>query len=326
MKIDHFEVLLSNESQKPYIGGETLQGQIEITVQEKVKVARLTVKLVGQAQTSWRNKDSDLTYESNEQVLNEYLDLTRSLISHCDENLFLTDGRHNICFQVPLPLDVISSIEKEGYGWVRYTCIATLDLPEDKNTRELIMVLERNFSVCSVLNLDAPYMRQPATSREEAVVTGCCCKRKLGVVSAQMTVADMGLLPGETVQITLTIENGVKKRRFRRRRDVSHDCVLVSLCQQLDFISQNRYELHLYDKKSLTIAVESHGTCKASSGSGPETKYIDFTIPSGLQPTSTRSNGLITISYFFKLDMHTFDVIVPVIIGSVKTPDSRLNG
>lgn len=60
----------------------------------------------------------------------------------------------------------------------------------------IFIFLERNFSVCSVLNLDAPYMRQPASSREEAVVTGCCCKRKLGVVSAQMTVADMGLLPG----------------------------------------------------------------------------------------------------------------------------------
>ncbi|VDD96337.1 unnamed protein product [Enterobius vermicularis] len=322
MKIDRFEVLLSNESQKPYIGGETLQGQIEINVREKIKIARLTVKLVGQAQTSWRNKDSDLTYESNEQVLNEYIDLTRSLISHCDDNLCLTEGRHNICFQVPLPLDVISSIEKEGYGWVRYTCIATLDLPEDE-TRE--MIAERNFSVCSVLNLDAPYMRQPASSREEAVVTGCCCKRKLGVVSAQMTVADMGLLPGETVQITLTIENGVKKRKFKKRRDMARECVLISLCQQLDFISQNRYELHLYDKKSLTIAVESHGTCKASPGSGPETKFIDFTIPPGLQPTSTRANGLITISYFFKLDMHTFDVIVPVIIGSVKTPDSALS-
>jgi hypothetical protein len=30
-----------------------------------------------------------------------------------------------------LPLDVISSIDKENHGYVRYTCIAVLDLPED---------------------------------------------------------------------------------------------------------------------------------------------------------------------------------------------------
>ncbi|PIO57222.1 hypothetical protein TELCIR_21374, partial [Teladorsagia circumcincta] len=37
-----------------------------------------------------------------------------------------------------------------------------------------------------------------------------------------------------------------------------HECVLISLCQQLDFISANRYEAHLVDRKSVTIAVESH--------------------------------------------------------------------
>lgn len=62
------------------------------------------------------------------------------------------------------------------------------------------------------------------------------------------------------------------------------------------------------------------GTYKMTSGTGPETRHIDFQIPSGLQPTSIKANGLITISYFFRLNMHSFDVIVPVIIGSMKTP------
>lgn len=78
---------------------------------------------------------------------------------------------------------------------------------------------------------------------------------------------------GETVQITLTIENGVKKRKFKKRRDMARECVLISLCQQLDFISQNRYELHLYDKKSLTIAVESH-VCIYKYSSSPNTYRI----------------------------------------------------
>ncbi|EJW74508.1 hypothetical protein WUBG_14582, partial [Wuchereria bancrofti] len=123
----------------------------------------------------------------------------------------------------------------------------------------------------------------------------------------------------ETAKITLVIEDSVKRKRRKSRKGRS-DCVLLSLCQQLDFLSQNRYELHLFDRKSLTIAVESMGTCKVTSGTGPETRHIDFQIPSGLQPTSIKANGLITISYFFRLDMHSFDVIVPVIIGSMKTP------
>lgn len=39
-------------------------------------------------------------------------------------------------------------------------------------------------------------MRQPTTSREENEILGCCCNRKIGIECAQMTVADMGLLPG----------------------------------------------------------------------------------------------------------------------------------
>uniref|UniRef100_A0A0R3RHL8 Arrestin_C domain-containing protein n=1 Tax=Elaeophora elaphi TaxID=1147741 RepID=A0A0R3RHL8_9BILA len=316
MKIEHFDVLLSKQSEKPYTGGEAVQGHVEISVLEKVKVGRLIVKLIGQAQTGWKNKNSEVLYESNEQVLNEYMDLTRVLTDFCDENFNLEEGLHQICFHIPLPLDVISSIEKENYGWVRYTCSATLDVL-DEDAREILA--EHNFTVFSLLNLDAPYMRQPVTSQEENEVRGCCCNRRIGVESAQLTISDMGLLPGETAKITLVIEGGAKRKR-RKSRKSRNDCVLLSLCQQLDFLSQNRYELHLFDRKSLTIAVESMGTCKVTSGTGPETRHIDFQIPTGLQPTSIKANGLITISYFFRLDMHSFDVIVPVIIGSMKTP------
>lgn len=37
---------------------------------------------------------------------------------------------------------------------------------------------------------------------------------------------------------------------------------------------------------------------------------------------SLQADGLITVSYFFKLDLERFDVIVPVVIGSLKTPGS----
>ncbi|VDN04223.1 unnamed protein product [Thelazia callipaeda] len=315
MKIEHFDVLLNNQYDRPYTGGETVQGHVEISVLEKVKVGRLIVKLIGQAQTGWKNKNSEVLYESNEQVLNEYVDLTRMLTDACDENFNLEGGLHQIRFQIPLPLDVISSIEKENYGWVRYTCSGTLDVL-DEDASEI--VAEHNFTVYSLLTLDAPYMRQPATSREENEVYGCCCNRKVGFESAQLTISDMGLLPGETAKITLVIEDRAKRRRRNSRKN-RNDCILLSLCQQLDFLSQNRYELHLFDRKSLTIAVESMGTCRATPGAGPETRHIDFQVPIGLQPTSIKANGLITISYFFRLDMHNFDVIVPVIIGSMKT-------
>jgi hypothetical protein len=59
-------------------------------------------------------------------------------------------------------------------------------------------------------------------------------------------------------------------------------------------------------------------------GNGPETKFIEFKVPEGIPPTSTKAHHLVTISYFFKLDMGHFDVVVPVVIGTQKTPELYL--
>jgi len=47
-----------------------------------------------------------------------------------------------------LPLDVISSIEKDGLGYVRYSVIAVLDLPEDGSSE---MVAGRSTFTTSLL-------------------------------------------------------------------------------------------------------------------------------------------------------------------------------
>ena len=76
MKIDYFELLLNKEAGQPYLAGEEIAGEIEIHVQEKTKIARLTIRLDGHTHTSWRNKSNDILYESHELIIDEYLDLT----------------------------------------------------------------------------------------------------------------------------------------------------------------------------------------------------------------------------------------------------------
>ena len=81
-----------------------------------------------------------------EVVLDEYKDLTSELSEHCNELLEIHEGQHKIEFSVKvccpplsngsltsrariqLPLDVVSSIEKENHGSIRYTCIAVLGM------------------------------------------------------------------------------------------------------------------------------------------------------------------------------------------------------
>uniref|UniRef100_A0A8L8JMY8 Arrestin_N domain-containing protein n=1 Tax=Heligmosomoides polygyrus TaxID=6339 RepID=A0A8L8JMY8_HELPZ len=266
---------------------EHVQGVIDVGCTREVRIGGLLVRLTGVVETGWRNKNSDLSYESRHNFMDELIDLTTMIADHCTEEFYLLEGRHSVPFEARLPMDVLSSVNRDNYGSVRYTCTALMAIPEDGDTE---MVAEKTFKVFPYLNLDAPYMRDSTSTTEEELIVGCC-GRKRGTIVASMKV-----------------------------QEEHHECVLISLCQQLDFVSTNRYETHLMDRKSVTIAVESHGTCKARPGSGPETKEIEFSIPSHLPPTSIHADRLVTISYFFKLDLEQFDIIVPVIIGTSKTP------
>lgn len=71
-----------------------------------------------------------------------------------------------------------------------------------------------------------------------------------------MIISELGLLPGETVKISLIIDNTVKKKKSKKHQK-AHECALLSLCQQISFRAQSRYNLNLYDEKCLTIAVQS---------------------------------------------------------------------
>jgi hypothetical protein len=172
----------------------------------------------------------------------------------------------------------------------------------------------------------------------------------LGTISAELSVSEMGILPGETVTLELRVENTVKKSASKRHPVdgvVEHHCGLVSLCQQLDFRSRRRIRkveedsstyfipyhrsktahkpAFIYDEKFLTTAIHSLPICKANtSKSGADVRRLEFDIPSPLPPTSTKASGLITCSYFFRVDMGHFDLVLPVVIGSEKgEPDEE---
>lgn len=109
----------------------------------------------------------------------------------------------------------------------------------------------------SFLNLDAPYLREPTSSSGEIALTTRCFRRKpRGVVKAEVQVTELGILPGETIRVHINFENTSKRRRFISKKN-AQKCVLLSLCQQLDFQAQNTANPRIFSKKTLTTAVHS---------------------------------------------------------------------
>lgn len=54
-------------------------------------------------------------------------------------------------------------------------------------------------------------------------------------------------------------------------------------------------------------------------------QQLEFPIPSTLPPTSTTDTGLVTVSYFFRLELGagTLELVVPVVIGRLELPKNE---
>jgi len=113
--------------------------------------------------------------------------------------------------------------------------MGVMDIPEGGDSE---IVAESEFHVHSLLNLDAPHFRAPTNRREQVNIIGFLCRRPKGHIAAELSVGEMGILPGETVSLVLRVENTVKKTSEKKHPDNGeHQCGLISLCQQLDFRS-----------------------------------------------------------------------------------------
>jgi hypothetical protein len=131
MKIDRFDLILERNLQQYYLAGEEikvrqtcvikrlihLKGHIEIAVRERVRVARLSLRMIGACHTAWQDDFTDIPYESGELFLEEYRDLTRladregltilhvffyfsDLSIYCNEAMEILWGEYKLLFRM----------------------------------------------------------------------------------------------------------------------------------------------------------------------------------------------------------------------------------
>uniref|UniRef100_A0A914WIC7 Arrestin C-terminal-like domain-containing protein n=1 Tax=Plectus sambesii TaxID=2011161 RepID=A0A914WIC7_9BILA len=136
-----------------------------------------------------------------------------------------------------------------------------------------------------------------------------CCNRQ-GSLAAQITLAEQGVLPGDSAKIKIMVANGGNQRNKTHRQE-------LGLWQQISFRSLYRGDMKSFDRKVVRTAVRNRQS-KVDHGN----QQLEFPIPPTLPPTSTTDTGLVTVSYFFKLDLGvgTLELIVPVVVGRHELP------
>uniref|UniRef100_A0A0K0E5M1 Arrestin C-terminal-like domain-containing protein n=1 Tax=Strongyloides stercoralis TaxID=6248 RepID=A0A0K0E5M1_STRER len=322
MKIDHFDVVLEKEEDSPFIGGDFIVGSVKINVINKIEISKLTVSLRGIIKTGWKNKKSSgAIFESVVDILNETIDLTSQIMKHCDDNNHLQCGLHIISFEYKLPFAVLSSIEQDNLGCIRYTIQGILEIPEDGFSE---IVTERPILIFSYLNLDAPHLLNSTTVSDQAQINSCCskCRGTKRFIHTTVTIGQLGIFPGDQCLVKIEIDqdpiisccNPLKRHKNKERK-----CISVSFCQQTTFKSRNRYDPKIVDEKSITLALASqsfHHDCDINS---TIVKDITFDVPNLIPPTTINDNELISCCYFFKIFSKNFYIVVPVIVGSTRT-------
>uniref|UniRef100_A0A914WMU5 Arrestin-like N-terminal domain-containing protein n=1 Tax=Plectus sambesii TaxID=2011161 RepID=A0A914WMU5_9BILA len=166
MKLERFDIILDRQN-ATYLAGETITGTLLICSDRTLTAAQLGVKLIGQAHTGWVTKTEVkvMIFESNEELFNDYFDVMPLLSG----GGLLPQGEQTFRFQMNLPLDLISSIYNENFGWVRYTLTATLKVSEQGFFAQLggnnEVDTEKAITVYAQIDLDAvPNLRQPANA------------------------------------------------------------------------------------------------------------------------------------------------------------------
>ena len=88
-----------------------------------------------------------------------------------------------------MPLELISSMHNDYFGWVRYTCSGILELSDTGCLGAIVglgsneFVVDKPFTVYSLLNLDAPHFRKPASCTDNCEVVGCFCRKQVPFMS-----------------------------------------------------------------------------------------------------------------------------------------------
>lgn len=106
MKLEKFDLKLDREG-ATYLAGEEIAGALCINTSRSVTLSRIGVKLTGVIHTGWTNKTSDVVYESNEEILHEFMDATTYLTEISDGEL-LPEGEHSIRFNFKVNIFILT--------------------------------------------------------------------------------------------------------------------------------------------------------------------------------------------------------------------------
>jgi len=298
------DIKLNSKDPEVYVPGATVEGNVVLELLKQETIHDITITFSGEARTRWttyfyQDQDPEI-YSDTEVIFNNLLHLVS------EDEFFLPAGIHKYPFQLQLPTDHCpSSFQSKTFnGVIKYWLTATVLQPSSIET-----IIQREVIVNEIVDVNIPELIKPLSRSNEKTVHCLCCTS--GPISLSVTTDKGGYFKGESIGISIQVEN-----RSRRRVTV----VRASLIQEALLIGKNRTsngpEGTKFEKKPIQSiegpGIRPGGTCTWDNK--------PLLIPVNTTPTITSCRFVklsyyltVTLALLFSKDLH---VEIPIEIGN----------
>lgn len=294
------DISFDDNSHGVFFAGQTLSGQVEITVPKAKKVKSVFLKITGQSRVRWaesNNTGSSVNYTGREEYVSH---MEKYLESQDGEKVELKEGTHKYKFSYKLPTDCPTSFEGD-FGYIRYTVRIVFERPWKYDLTYKIA-----FTVVNQLDLNkiSPPLNV-ATVRENMKQFSCGPCRSAPMIMT-VCIPMTGYVPGQLIMVTVDVMNKSKK-------DISE--VKIKLRRQVKYVGQSPSERSKSVQCTL-VKYQCSGVDRNRSV-GYERRLL---LPP--EPPS-RVTGIIQIEYFVEVTakvpgMYASPrVKIPIMIGTV---------
>ncbi|XP_063707906.1 arrestin domain-containing protein 2-like [Culicoides brevitarsis] len=308
-------IKFENNPQGIYFAGQNLAGSVELNLGVAKKVKAISLKICGFAYTHWSESETYRVNGKNHTRIvhyrgrEDYLNSTTYLIGspHANE-IEILPGLHTYNFACLLPSNMPSSFEGP-YGHIRYTVKVTLERPWkfDQTYKVGFTVLKQ-----LDLNYDNPDLRLPVHA--ETIKYFCCWPCKSGPLLLNVKLPIGGYVPGQTIPITLTIDNESREKI---------DEITFKLKKIVRCLSQTPRQK--VKEERVVVVMKRGGGCDKFQ----KKQYQYSLLIPALPPTNLSFCKIIQISYVLKVKpivagMHKDNKLtIPIVIGTVPLTADR---
>ncbi|XP_063240926.1 arrestin domain-containing protein 3-like [Bacillus rossius redtenbacheri] len=303
MGINDFKITLATNGRGVYYSGETLTGEVALSLDAPKSVNLVYVTVRGAAYVSWREsrksgKKRRTVHYSAEEI---FFDCQITLFGNGTTSIEIPAGEQEFPFRFMLPENLPPSFEGL-YGSIRYTIKATLDRPWRFNQDTKLA-----FSVISHVDLNMmPSLKNSLNHSNSKNVCCLCCAT--GPLTVNASIPFCGVVPGQELAVSVDVENS---------SNVAVTLVKCILVQQATFIANFPHSKHRKAERKM-LAVELGALAKNSANNWERV----LTVPS-CAPSLQRNCNIIKLDYFLKVKARTAGchsnlvVHLPLTVGTI---------